>query len=100
MLSDSCVATFHDLLYNIYTIGVKYGKYLFARQKYEIDILATSCRFLFLSKLNKKWLKSLEFTARLVLSPDRHSEAHQGVLFSDSLSVIFEVCFSVDGWNL
>jgi len=54
MLNFSCMATFHDLLCNVYTTGVKDGKYLVARQKYEIGILATSCRFLFLSELNKK----------------------------------------------
>jgi hypothetical protein len=54
MFERLSMATFHDLLCNIYAIGVKYGKYLVARQKYEIGILANSCRFLFLSELNKK----------------------------------------------
>lgn len=54
LLNDSFTATFHDLLCNIYATGVKYGEYLVARQKYEIGILATICRFLFLSELNKK----------------------------------------------
>ena len=46
MLKDSCMTTFHDLLCNIYTVRVKYGKYLVARRKYETGILATSCSFL------------------------------------------------------
>lgn len=48
------MAAFHDLLCNIYTIGEKYGMHLVARQKYEISVLAISCRFLFLSEINRK----------------------------------------------
>jgi len=48
------LATFHDLLFNFYTTGEKYGRHLDARQKYEISVLATNCRFLFLSDINKK----------------------------------------------
>ena len=45
MLNDSCMATFHDLLCNFYTIGVKCGKYLVARHKYEISVLANQLSF-------------------------------------------------------
>jgi hypothetical protein len=92
-LNDSCLATFRDLLCHIYRSGVKHGKYLVARQRYESSNLATSFRVLFHFEPNKK------IVIEIVWIPCSLSSVTGSPQWSSSRRVVLSF-FVCDLWRL